>query len=151
MPLTGTFERTMDSKLRLALPKPLRDGFSATDAVAFYLAPGNEGCLSLYSESGFEALAVKMAGISTGTAEVRSFLRLFYARAERVELDKQFRIRLPDRLVKLAGLAHEVSLVGVQDHVEIWDRVRWESFLSQNQAQFDDLTARALDASVPGQ
>ena len=27
MALTGTYERTMDDKLRLAIPRPLRDGF----------------------------------------------------------------------------------------------------------------------------
>lgn len=140
----------MDTKLRLAVPKPLRDGFSSPDLGAFYLAPGNEGCLSLYSESGFENLALKLAGLSTGTADVRNFLRLFYSQAERVEPDKQFRIRLPDRLVRLAGLSHDVVMIGVQDHVEIWDRGQWETFLLQNGAQFDNLTAQALDASLPG-
>ncbi len=140
----------MDSKLRLAVPKPLRDGFSVAESVTFYLAPGNEGCLSLYSETGFEKLALKLAGISTGTAEVRNFLRLFYAQAERVEPDNQSRIRLPERLVRFAGLSHDVVMIGVQDHVELWDKARWESFLLQSAAQFDNLTERALEASVPG-
>jgi MraZ protein len=151
MPLTGTFERTMDDKLRLAVPKPLRDGFPEADATEFYLAPGNEGCLSLYSTSGFEQLASRLATISPGRANVRNFLRFFYSQAERVVVDKQSRIRLPDRLVNLAGLTHDVVLIGVQDHVEIWDKGRWDSFLSQNGPQFDELTAQALDMQMFGQ
>ncbi len=151
MALTGTFDRILDDKLRLALPKPLRDGFSEVDATEFCLAPGNEGCLSLYSTTGFDQLATRLAGIPTGKVDVRNFLRLFYSQAERVILDKQFRIRVPDRLVKLAGLTHDVVLIGVHDHVEIWDKGRWDSFLSQNQSQFDALTAQALDFQFPGQ
>lgn len=148
MSLTGTFDRTMDDKLRLPIPKPLRDGFSDVDSGEFFLAPGNEGCLCLYSKGGFEQFAARLAGISTGRADVRNYLRLFYSQAERVVADKQSRIRVPDRLVKLAGLAHDVVLIGVHDHVEIWDRTRWESFLSGHQPQFDALTAQALDMQM---
>lgn len=150
MPLTGTFERAMDDKLRLAVPKPLRDSFETPDCTEFFLAPGNEGCLSLYSNTGFERLAAKLAGISTGKADVRTFLRLFYSQAERVLVDKQSRIRIPDRLVKLAGIAREVVLIGVHDHVEIWDRMRWESFLARTSPQFDELTSQALDIPMFG-
>jgi MraZ protein len=149
MALTGTFERTVDDKLRLAIPRPLRDGFRDGDQDELYLAPGNEGCLSLYSTAGFEAFAAKMASISTGRVQVRNFLRLYYSQAERVQVDKQCRIRVPDRLAKMAELKHNVVVIGVHDHVEIWDKDRWDSFLSQNGSQFDALTTEALDLSLP--
>ncbi|MFM7038962.1 MAG: division/cell wall cluster transcriptional repressor MraZ, partial [Planctomycetaceae bacterium] len=69
--------------------------------------------------------------------------------AERVQVDKQSRIRIPERLLKLAGLTHEVVLIGVHDHVEIWDRAGWDAFLNQNGAQFDALTAEAFNL-LPG-
>lgn len=149
MALTGTFERTMDDKQRLVIPRPLRDGFRQDDSEEFYLAPGNEGCLSLYSKAGFEAFAAKMASVSTGRVQVRSFLRLYYSQAECVLVDKQSRIRIPERLSRLAQLKHSVVLIGVHDHIEIWDQERWDSFLSQNGSQFDALTAEALDLSLP--
>lgn len=141
----------MDDKLRLAVPKPLREAFPEADGDTFYLAPGNEGCLSLYSTSCFDQLASRLATISTGRANVRNFLRVFYSQAERVVVDKQSRIRVPDRLVNLAGLTHDVVLIGVHDHVEIWDKTRWDSFLAQNASQFDELTAQALDMQMSGQ
>ena len=148
MALTGTFDRTLDDKLRLAMPKPVRDGFSGTEFSEFYLTPGNEGCLCLYSAPGFEQLASRLAQVSTGKSDVRSFLRLFYSQSERVNSDRQFRIRIPERLVRFAGLAHDVVLIGVHDHVEIWDKKRWESFLSRHESQFDELTSLALEIPV---
>ena len=66
-----------------------------------------------------------------------------------MQVDKPSRIRVPDRLVKMAELKHNVVLIGVHDHVEIWDKERWDSFLSQNGSQFDALTSEALDLSLP--
>ena len=149
MALTGTYERTMDDKLRLAIPRQLRDGFRDESSEELYLAPGNEGCLSVFSKAGFEVFATKMATVSTGRVQVRNFLRLYYSQAECVQVDKQSRIRIPDRLVKMAELKHNVVLIGVHDHVEIWDKERWDSFLSQNGSQFDALTSEALDLSLP--
>ena len=149
MALTGTYERTMDDKLRLAIPRQLRDGFREADSEELFLAPGNEGCLSIFSKTGFEAFAKKMETISTGRVQVRNFLRLYYSQAECVQVDKQSRIRVPERLTKLAELKHNVVLIGVHDHVEIWDKERWDSFLSQNGSQFDALTSEALDLSLP--
>ena len=149
MALTGTYERTMDDKLRLAIPRQLRDGFREADSEELFLAPGNEGCLSIFSKTGFEAFAAKMATISTGRVQVRNFLRLYYSQAECVQVDKQSRVRIPERLVKMAELKHNVVLIGVHDHVEIWDKERWDSFLSQNGSQFDALTSEALDLSLP--
>ena len=146
MPLTGTFERNIDDKLRLAVPKPFKDSFNVKGTDELFLAPGNEGCLSIYSTEGFERFAERLANVSPGKANVRNFLRLFYARAERVVLDKQSRIRIPDRLMKHAGLQREVVLLGVNDHAEIWHKPTWENFLTGNTSLYDDLTTEALDS-----
>lgn len=149
MALTGTFDRTVDDKLRLAIPRQMREGFRDGESEELFLAPGNEGCLCLYSLQGFEAFAAKMASVSTGRVEVRNFLRLYYSQAERVQVDKQSRIRIPERLAKMAGLQHDVVVIGVHDHIEIWDKTRWDSFLAQNASQFDALTTEALDLTSP--
>lgn len=146
MALTGTFERTIDSKHRLAVPKPLKEALQVTATDELILAPGNEGCLSIYSQEGFDKFAQRLTRVSTGQANVRTYLRLLYARAERVVLDKQTRVRIPDRLMNHASLNHEAIIIGVNDHAEIWDRNQWEQFLSANTAQFDDLTSEALDS-----
>ncbi|MCP4507980.1 MAG: division/cell wall cluster transcriptional repressor MraZ [Fuerstiella sp.] len=64
-------------------------------------------------------------------------------------LDKQARIRIPDRLLNLAGLQRDVVVLGVNDHAEIWDKQNWEQFLTGHSAQYDDLTTEALDSFLP--
>ena len=75
---------------------------------------------------------------------MRAFSRLFYAQVQRVEIDKQGRVRLPAELARLAAVQKEILLVGVRDHLEIWDRTRWEEYLSETQPHYDELAENAF-------
>jgi len=145
MTLTGTYTRNLDEKDRLAVPKRLREQFTDEKLTSLYVAPGTEKSLALYSPSAFESLAERLAQRTSNRAEVRNYLRLFYARAERVSLDSQGRIRIPERLVEFAELHHDLVLLGVHDHAEIWDRDLWESFLQEHRSNFDDMATQAFE------
>lgn len=140
MALTGTFPRTLDEKFRLAVPKRLRDDFDESPLKTLIVAPGTEKSLGLYSNTEFTQLATRL-GEKTATSDVKNYIRLFYSRAERVDLDGQGRIRIPERLVKLAGLEKEIVLMGVNDHAEIWSQEAWQRFLDEHEASFDELAA----------
>ena len=64
--------------------------------------------------------------------------------AMRVEIDGQGRIRLPERLVGFAQLKQDVVLLGVHDHIEIWDQGVWNAFLQEHSQGFDRLANEAL-------
>ena len=152
MVLTGAYVRSIDTKLRVAIPKPLREQLvkQEKDSVAHvYAAPGTDGSLALYTEETLKGLAARLAAASPTRQDVRAFNRLFYAQAEQVELDDQGRFRVPAGLVKLAALTREVALVGVQDHLEIWDRARWESYLAGKSADYDRIAEQAF-GNEPG-
>jgi len=145
MALSGTYTRSLDEKQRLAVPKRLCEDFNETDLNHFFIAPGTDKSLVLYSPAGFEKLARKIAKQSSNRAEVRNYKRLFYSRAERVELDAQGRIRIPERLVEFAGLSRDIVLVGVHDHAEVWDGPAWEKFLNATGTAFDEMATRAFE------
>ena len=79
---------------------------------------------------------------------MRAFSRLFYARAQRVEVDNQGRVRVPPELCSLAGLTKEVVLVGVRDHLELWDAAAWHQYLSEKQMQYDLLAEKAFEVTT---
>src|ERR1700722_19769264 len=108
MLLAGNFSRVLDEKLRLPLPKPFRDVIGGTEGLVLYIAPGTDGSLALYPEISFARMADQLAASPPTGQEVRAFSRLFFAQAQRAELDGQGRIRIPSELVKFASLGKEV-------------------------------------------
>lgn len=145
--LTGTFARTIDEKQRLAIPKRLRDALSnSSDVVTtvLYAAPGTDGSLALYTEDSFTRLAEQLSAVSPTGQDVRAFSRLFFSQAQRLEIDRQGRVRVPPELVQMAKLTKEVVLVGVRDHLELWDKKRWETYVNKQQSHYDDLAEKAF-------
>jgi MraZ protein len=145
MALSGTYTRSLDEKQRLAVPKRICEDFNEPELNHLYIAPGTDKSLVLYSSAGFEKLARKIAKQSSNRVEVRNYKRLFYSRAERVELDAQGRIRIPERLVEFAGLSRDVVLVGVHDHAELWDAAAWDDFLKIQGPGFDEISTQAFE------
>ena len=144
MTFTGAYGRTIDEKCRIAIPKPMRALLGEGVEVTIYLAPGTNDSLNLYTAEGFERLAGQLAGASPTGAEVRAFSRLFYSQAQRVQVDRQGRIRIPGELADWAGLEREVILLGVRDHMELWDRGRWETYRDETKPRYDEIAASAF-------
>ena len=142
MLLTGTYPRTVDDKGRFALPKRLRDILAEPNTL--YVTQGLDQCLWLFTEAEFERLATKLDQAPTADAEARVFRRLFFAQAETVEMDKTGRLLVPERLAQFAGLEREVVLVGVRDHLELWDAAKWNAYVNTNAARFDSVADKAF-------
>ena len=53
MLLTGTFARSVDDKLRLAIPKRLREGLGCLEGGVLFVAPGTDGSLAIYTQETF--------------------------------------------------------------------------------------------------
>lgn len=144
MLLTGSYRRTLDDKSRLAIPKQLRDAFGFSDQTVLYLAPGTDGSLAIYTHEVFDQLGQRLAQASPVAQDLRSFSRLFYAQAQMAEVDKQGRLRIPPELAQLARLSTEVVLLGVRDHMELWDAAAWDAYLGAQQPRYDLLAESAL-------
>lgn len=142
MLLTGTHFRTLDDKKRLALPKRIREQLG--EKPALFIAPGQDQCLWLYDQDRLEKLAEKLDQAPATDAEARVFRRLLYAQMEALDVDGQGRILVPERLLQFAGLTHEAALIGVRDHLEIWDAARWREFLTQHGPRFDQVAESAF-------
>jgi MraZ protein len=142
MLLTGTHPRTLDDKKRLGLPKRIREQLGEPETL--FVTPGPDQSLWLYSQAGLEQLAEKLDESPATDAEVRVFRRLYFAQTESVDVDRTGRILIPERLLQFAGLQHEVVLIGVRDHLELWDAQRWQEYLTLNAPRFDAVAEGAF-------
>ena len=143
MLLTGTYPRTLDDKKRLTFPKRVRELLDNPETL--YATPGPDQSLWLYTEEGLEQLAGRLDQAPATDAEARVFRRLYFAQTEAVDVDRSGRALIPDRLIQFAGLGNEVVLIGVRDHLELWDAPRWQQYLDKHGPSFDAVAEGAFD------
>jgi len=144
MLLTGNYPRTLDEKKRLTLPKRVRDQLGEIGALLLFVSPGEDRCLWLFTPDAFERLAMKMDEAPATDKEANVVRRLLFGGTEEVDLDSAGRILIPEWLVQQAGLKHELTLLGVRDHLEIWDAGRWHTYRAENEPRFDAVAERAF-------
>lgn len=142
MLLTGTYPRTLDDKNRMTLPKRARELLK--EPATLFVTPGPDQCLWLYTQEGLELLAEKLDRAPATDAEARVFRRLYFAQTEAVDVDRAGRILIPDRLIQFASLGHEVILIGVRDHLELWNAERWQQYLAEHAPRFDAVAEGAF-------
>jgi MraZ protein len=142
MLLTGTYPRTLDDKKRLVFPKRVRELLG--EPAALFVTPGPDQSLWVYTQAELERLAERLDQAPATDAEARVFRRLYFAQTEQVDLDRNGRVLVPERLMAFASLTHEVVLLGVRDHLELWDAARWQQFVEQNAPRFDAVAESAF-------
>ncbi len=147
MLLTGNYARSLDEKQRVAIPKQLRQVLQLPDSAVLYLAPGTDQSVSIFTEEEFKKLATRLANSPPQQNDVRAYARLFYGLAQAAEIDRQGRIRIPPELAEHAGLKKEAMLLGVFDHMELWDLERWNRYREEKSAQYDTLAEGAMGQS----
>jgi|SRR3989338_1382512 len=131
--LIGEYLHNIDAKKRLAVPAKLRKEIGEKAI----LTRGLNNCLVLYPATQWAKVSERLEQLSTGQADARSFLRLQFSGAVEVELDQLGRILVPDYLKEYAGLAQKVTIVGVQNRLEIWDTERWENYKKEVEKKAD--------------
>jgi MraZ protein len=142
--LTGEYQHVVDSKSRVLISNKLRSQIDAEEhGNNFYVVLGANGILCLYPEKYFEQIALAVAPETTAPDEAVAFERMSFALASRVELDAQGRLLLNERLRKRAGLRDHVTLVGVRDHIELWNSKDWEQYLADHMAQYQKQMSQA--------
>jgi MraZ protein len=136
--LLGEHDHTLDDKNRLTLPAKLRDQLG--DGVV--VTRGMDGCLYAYRADEFDRLADRIRGLDPLSRESRVMQRHFFSGAARTELDRQGRVVLPPVLLAEAGIEREVTIAGVYDHLEIWDRAAWREHLREVEGSAEHVAER---------
>ena len=133
--LVGEFEITLDAKNRIAVPARLRSAFEE----GIYVTQENERCLGGYSPEEFQRRLVEdVEASAAGSVDRRNVKRRLAATAVHFpELDKQGRVTLPGKHLDYAGISKDLSVIGVADHVEIWDRAAWTDYRAHLEEEAD--------------
>lgn len=131
----GEHQHTIDTKGRVVVPAQFRDELGEKMIVTRWL----DGCLAIYTLDQWQKVYENLKKLPSTKREARMYTHMIMSKAAECETDAQGRIRIPQHLTKAAKLEKHCVLVGVSDHVEIWDRDRWEEYYALASENFEEI------------
>lgn len=123
--MKGEYQHTLDTKGRLFIPAKLREELGDS----FVVTKGLDQCLFLYPQKAWDELEENIRQLPMSKS--RNLQRFFLSSAADVTVDKQGRIVVPPVLREYAQLDHDVTIIGVLERAEIWDREAWDAYNGQ--------------------
>jgi division/cell wall cluster transcriptional repressor MraZ len=116
------------------------------DGTRFYLVPGKrKGTLALYADLYFERFAEAYHESLDECEEKEDFEQIFYAMATLLDVDKQGRVVLPQRILDQARIGKKVTVCGFRDHLVIWNREAFDAYMKENWSSYPLLRKVALE------
>ena len=137
----GSFTHNLDDKGRLMIPRKMREELG----YKVYIMKGFEGSLSLYNEERYQKLVEEFSRLSFNQSKVRDYLRLQFASTYEMEVDKLGRVQIPTALLTKYGISKEVLVLGIGDHIEVWDKAKYEEYENGIRDEFESI-AEEIDA-----
>jgi MraZ protein len=142
--LLGEYNHTLDTKGRMAIPAKFRDKLTA----GAIITRGIDNCLFVFANVEWEELAKKLIALPLAQSNSRAFVRLMLAGATDVTLDVQGRILIPDYLRKYAGLKKDVTVAGLYNRIEVWDRDSWNVYKIKTESSSEEIAEKLGELGI---
>jgi MraZ protein len=136
----GTHEPKLDEKGRLILPARFRDELSE----GLVITKGQERCLYVFPANEFSLITERLRQAPVTEKKSRDYLRVMFAGAHDEVPDNQGRVTIPSALRTYASLEKNCVVIGANTRLEIWDSSTWNSYLSDREKTFADVSEEVL-------
>ena len=127
----GEFAHSLDEKGRLAIPAKFRGRFKEGAVVTRWTGE----CLAVWPTKEWAVLNADIAKRPRTDPAATRFRHFLLGSAHEAELDAQGRVTVPAHLRKFARLEGDAVVVGISDHLEVWEPGRWRANLASVQSQ----------------
>ena len=142
----GKFDYTVDDKGRINIPAKFRKVLNPTAAETFVICRAPENCLRAYPQDMWEKYEQEISS-RPETPETVRFQRLLYNTVTDSTLDAQGRITLSPLQIKTAAIAKNVTLIGMNGFVEIWDTATYNGLFGSD-GDFDHVYYKSVETEM---
>lgn len=140
----GSYTHAIDHKGRVSIPARFRRQLSGEADETFVIVRGLETCIALYPADEFRRLDERLRARSFSDETNRRYQRTMLYESRDETLDAQGRVALPPRLIEHAQLKKDVLVVGLLDHLELWNPERFETYLQSSTRTYEEIAGELL-------
>jgi MraZ protein len=145
--LINEYDLSIDEKNRISIPAEVRKQLNPErDGEAFIATMTRDKHLALYPEKQYEQMSSRERSDITPSLEVLQFDRMNYSQAIRLVWDAQGRMGLTEKAMRRFALEKQVTLIGVRDHLELWNTTEWNQYMDALYAKTPEVAQMAKDA-----
>ena len=134
----GSYSHSLDDKGRLVIPRKMRDDLGNK----IFIMKGFDGALAIYQESAYSRVMEELEKYSFNKKENRDYLRLKLASIVDLDVDKMGRVQLPVAILGKYHINKDVIVLGAGDHIEVWDKDRYEEYMKSIEDEYEDIAER---------
>lgn len=124
----GEYQPNITEGSRIALPRKLRKYIRGNKVV---LSKGFDKCIFIYDKNDWLETAQKKVETPRKNLGVEELERYLYTSATESSVDSQGRVVIPAELLNYAVIEGKTAVLGVGDHIEVWDIARWKEYLGK--------------------
>jgi transcriptional regulator MraZ len=148
--LYGSYEISIDPKNRMLIPAEIRESIDQEqDGNCFFVVIGSNSKLWLYPDRYYKALVTQQPAELLPADDALEFDHLNFSAAHRLTVDAQFRVLLPERLMKGSRTDRAVTVIGAKDHAEVWNRSEWDRHFENLQKRRKEIADQKRKGSKP--
>jgi transcriptional regulator MraZ len=122
---SGQFDHALDEKGRVSIPSRFREilqGEGHDRLLITNFIFQQERCLELYAPGEWDRLVEKLNEKSAFDPSIQLFQVFFIGGAHEVQVDRQGRVLIPNKLREFARLEREVTFSAFTNHFQLWGR-----------------------------
>jgi MraZ protein len=137
--LIGSFRAKLDKSGRLKVPEKFRTAIEERWGKDLFITSLDETYIKLFPLPVWQAM--------TGSAEssnlfldpdIEDYMRRANSFGSQADIDAKGRVLLSSALRSMAGLVTEVVVIGLNNHLEVWDTARLDDKLQRKPLSRDD-------------
>ncbi len=133
---------TVDEKGRLLVPAEVRRQMERGDESSFIIIKGQNNQIWLYPELYYEERVAPESDDATPDTDELDYMLNVLGQASRLTPDKAGRVVLPEGTVDRKRLGRDVMLVGVRNHLQLWNRSEYLDYRATKDRQRTEIAER---------
>jgi transcriptional regulator MraZ len=141
--LRGNHPARVDDKGRIKIPNGFRSVVEAQYGPELFVTSVTGEYVRLYPMSVWLEIERKLAAVPSSSPAKQRFLDRVNFFGQTVTMDRQGRVLVPQILRETAAMAGEVCVLGLQNHVAVWNQRRLQERLFKKEP-FTEEDGRAL-------
>lgn len=137
--LIGSYTARFDKSGRIKIPEKFRTAIEEQYGKELFITSLTDDSVQIYPLPTWEKLAgITKKGFRQFKPDVKLFLLRVNLKGSHYEIDPKGRVLISQTLREKAQLDGEVEIIGLNDHIELWNREKVEQILEQHPLNDED-------------